>query len=328
MTTVLVTGVGALIGQGILQALNQYRDQRDISIIGTDLNAQTHATHLCTEFVQKPSFDEDSSEYLSFWQQTIAHFNIDIILPGIENDVIFLNRPECKDLRFPSLINSPETLSIGLDKYVLSSFTNEHNLLSIPTALTSNNEFVQNLIDNQTRCIVKPRKSNGSRGIYKFNSGDQLYLFLQEIPQNELDNLIVQPHIGSDSQEFTASIFGFGDGRYQGPIVFRRLLAKDGYTKYVQTVVPPNDITNSIQKIASVCKPVGPTNFQYRALNDRYYLMEINPRFSSTTSLKAAFGFDETIMSLDFFLEGISSFELEIQQGEAWRYISDFVKLS
>jgi len=328
MTTVLVTGVGALIGQGILQALGNYRKERNLKIVGVDLNGMTHARYLCDEFIQKPAINEDNPQYINFWQEILVKHCVDIILPGIENDVVFLSRHDCKDLGFPSLINSPETLSIGLDKYRLSTFAEAHDILSIPTALASNNEFIQKLIENACRSIVKPRQSNGSRGIYRFSSGNELISFVQGACPSQLDTFIIQPQLGSDSEEYTASIFGFGDGQYQGPIVFKRLLAKDGYTKYVKTVAPSTDILHSIEKISKICNPVGPTNFQYRASNDRYYLMEINPRFSSTTSLKAAFGFDEAGMSLDFFLMGARHFNVELRNGEAWRYISDFVRFS
>lgn len=328
MTTVLVSGVGALIGQGILNSLNKYRAEMGLNIIGVDLNGLTHARYLCAEFIQKPAVDENSAQYMYFWRDMLTKYHVDIILPGIENDVVFLNRSECKALGFPSLINSSKTLSIGLDKYSLSIFSAKHNILSIPTALASDNEFTRKLIETSGKSIAKPRQSNGSRGIYRFSSGNELSSFIQEISPDELDNFIIQPQLGSDSEEYTASIFGFGGGQYQGPIVFRRLLAKDGYTKYVHTVTPPSDILHSISKISTICNPIGPTNFQYRASNGRYYLMEINPRFSSTTSLKAAFGFDETRMSLDFFLNGTKHFTGEMRHGEAWRYISDFVRFS
>lgn len=328
MTTVLVTGVGAIVGQGILQALRSQRTQKNLTIIGVDRSGTSHARYLCTHFVQKPEVAEDSSDYTGFWSETIRDFQVDIILPGIENDVVFLSRPNCKTLGFPSLVNSPDTLRIGVDKYALALFATEHDILTIPTALASDDELVRTLIRGDDSGIIKPRKSSGSRGVHRFRSADQLSKFIEKTPPTILNDFIIQPHLGLDSEEYTASIFGFGNGQFQGPIVFRRLLANDGYTQYAQTVDPPNDIVESITRISALCAPVGPTNFQYRVSNGVYHLMEINPRFSSTTSLKAAFGFDEVGMSLDFFLKGTMEFTLELRHGEAWRYISDFVRFS
>jgi carbamoyl-phosphate synthase large subunit len=328
MITVLVTGVGALIAQGILHSLNKNKDKKGLRVIGMDLNALTHAKYLCADFIQKPECDESSEQYLDFWTKTIEAHNVDVILPGIEDDVIFLSEPRCQAHRFPSLLNSPDTLSIGLDKYRLSTFADQQALLSIPTCMASDAGSVATLIEKSNKTIVKPRRSNGSRGIHRFSSSAQLIEFLQSTSIEELDKYIVQPMVGDDSEEYTASIFGFGDGSYQGPIVFKRLLANTGYTKYAQTVSPPNDILSTIHKLATTCSPIGPTNLQFRASKERYYLMEVNPRFSSTTSLKAAFGFDETEMALEFFLAGKKEFQLELRHGEAWRYTSDFIRFS
>lgn len=328
MTTVLVTGVGGLIGQGILQALDRYGAERQIDVIGIDLDGTSHAKYLCAEFIQKPSVEESSERYLRFWSQIVEEYKIDIILPGIENDVVWLARPEYKALGFPSLINSDRTLAIGLDKYALFSFAEKYGIPAIPTVLASDGESTRQLMEGSQRTVIKPRQSSGSRGVRCFSSGEQLRKHIEKTSHSELDKFIIQPYLGSDSEEYSGSIFGFGNGHYEGPIVFRRLLAKEGYSRYVETVDPPDQILEAITKISTTCGPVGPTNFQFRLSNGRYYLMDVNPRFSSTTSLKVAFGFDEVKMSLEFFLEGKNNFPIDLRRGEAWRHISDFIRFS
>ena len=74
-------------------------------------------------------------------------------------------------------------------------------------------------------------------------------------------------------------------------------------------------------------KPLGPTNFQYRVENDTAYLLEINPRVSSSTSLRTAFGYNEAEMAIDFFVEKHTEVNPIIKRGTAVRYISDYVEL-
>lgn len=326
MRTILVTGVGALIGQGILQALNKSVDRQDIHVIGIDRNKETHALFLCDQFIQKPCLDESSEEYLAFWLSIIRDHKVELILPGIESDVVFFNNHRESSAGFPALLNSSKILDLGLDKYALFEFATSYNVLAIPTALASDLHVIEKLNLSHKKIIVKPRASNGSRGIFRFERDEEIKTFLEMRSIDELNSYIVQPYIGADTEEYTASIFGFGDGTYHGPIAFRRLLAKEGYTKYAKTVEPPHEMLLSIDTVAKSCHPVGPTNFQFRKHDKRYFLMEINPRFSSTTSLKTAFGFDETQMAMRFFFNGEKSFDLSILHGEAWRHTCDFVK--
>jgi carbamoyl-phosphate synthase large subunit len=326
MRTVLVTGVGALIGQGIIQALNKSVDRQDIHVIGIDRNKETHARHLCDQFIQKPCVEESSVEYLDFWCSLIREHRIELILPGIEDDVIFFNQHRQSSVSLPALLNSSKTLALGLDKYALFEFADANNTLIIPTALASDSQAIEKLDLIEKKTIVKPRSSNGSRGIFRFEGDGKIKSFLEKRSIEELGYYIVQPYIGTDTEEYTASIFGFGDGTYQGPIAFKRLLAKEGYTKYARTVEPTDGMLLSIDTVAKSCHPVGPTNFQFRKQDERYFLMEINPRFSSTTSVKTAFGFDETQMAIRYFFNGEKDFDLSMLHGEAWRHTCDFVK--
>jgi carbamoyl-phosphate synthase large subunit len=325
MKVVLTTGVGALIGQGILRSLKDY-DRHPITILGMDLSSCTHAKYLCHDFIQKPAIDESKPEYLRFWTSMVEQYEIDLILPGIENDLVFLATANAASAALPALINSDQALQLGLDKYELYIFSLHNQVKTIPTVLASDHVGIANLLEHCSSYILKPRRSNGSRGIHRLQSRNELAIFLENSQELDLSQYILQPIIGDASEEYTASIFGYGDGSYNGPIVFCRLLSKSGYTKYAKTVEASLDILASIETISRLVCPVGPTNFQYRYQNGEYLLMEINPRFSSTTSLKAAFGFDETTMALDFFFDKVKNNPAKLVKGEAFRFTADYIR--
>jgi carbamoyl-phosphate synthase large subunit len=326
MRTILVTGIGALIGQGIIGSLKDSIERQNIHVIGIDRNSDTHAQYLCDQFIPKPYVEESSSEYFDFWSNLIREYSVDLILPGIEDDVVFFNQHRQSSVGLPALLNSSKTLAVGLDKYALFKFADANNILAIPTVIASDSQSIDKLGLTLKSTIVKPRSSNGSRGIFTFEGHGEIKDFVATRSIEELNCYIIQPYIGADTREYTVSIFGFGDGTYEGPIAFRRLLTKEGYTKYAKTVQPTNEMLLSIDIVAKLCLPIGPTNFQFREQDDRYYLMEINPRFSSTTSVKSAFGFDETKMAMRYFFFGEKSFNVSILHGEAWRYTSDFIR--
>ena len=52
-------------------------------------------------------------------------------------------------------------------------------------------------------------------------------------------------------------------------------------------------------------------------------LLEINPRISSSTSIRAAFGYNESAMAVDYFLERRTPCQPAIRRGEAVRYTDE-----
>lgn len=135
---------------------------------------------------------------------------------------------------------------------------------------------------------------------------------------------MVQEYVGNTECEYTSATFGFGDGNCIQPIVMRRKLSKAGATdKAIIEMIP--GIDDEIYKLAKVLKPVGPTNFQFRLHKGKYLLLEINPRISSSTSIRTAFGYNEAEMCIEYFLEGNIPKSREISTGKAYRYITEAV---
>ena len=77
--TVVVTGVGAIIGQGIVKSLRQCVGS--VRVVGVDRELDCLGPHLCDAFHAKPSCDESSREYMEFWRHLISDKSIDLVLP-------------------------------------------------------------------------------------------------------------------------------------------------------------------------------------------------------------------------------------------------------
>lgn len=87
--TIAVTGVGAIIGQGIVKGLRQSR--YDVRIVGIDRSDCSPGPHLVDAFEKKPEGDEDSQAYLDYWARIIRAHGIELILPGLELDMLFFD---------------------------------------------------------------------------------------------------------------------------------------------------------------------------------------------------------------------------------------------
>src|SRR5689334_7701115 len=88
--TVVVTAVGAIIGQGIANSLR--KSGLSVRIIGVDRDAHGIGRYWCDDFFAKPPCGEESPDYFDFWKNLLIQENVDLVLPGLESDVLFFNR--------------------------------------------------------------------------------------------------------------------------------------------------------------------------------------------------------------------------------------------
>jgi carbamoyl-phosphate synthase large subunit len=80
---------------------------------------------------------------------------------------------------------------------------------------------------------------------------------------------------------------------------------------------------DTIKELCGLFKPVGPTNFQFRKQDGILKLLEINPRISSSTSIRTGFGYNESLMAVEYFLENKTPVQPVIKKGKAIRYTED-----
>jgi carbamoyl-phosphate synthase large subunit len=105
----------------------------------------------------------------------------------------------------------------------------------------------------------------------------------------------------------------------------RRRLSSAGNTLQAEVVVQHALLERAVSQVCDRFRPLGPTNLQFRVEADTPYLLEINPRFSSSNSLRTAFGFNESAMAVDLYLHGQTPAPPAIRPGIGWRYAEDFV---
>lgn len=316
--SIMVTGVGAVIGQGIIKSLKgkttAYR------LIGIDANSFSVGFKWTDSRYTVPLVSDFR------WTDSIIDIcnkeNVVLILPGIEQDVrAFVQNFEkvTKSTHALPLLNSSLALKVGLDKWELYLFAQEVNV-KMPLTLFMNEVNINSLPRFNYPMLLKPRKGMASKGIYRIENDDDLLFWTRRLPQ---DGYIVQQYVGSDDEEYTVSVFGFKNGSISEPFALKRKL-NYGSTFEAETVYDPNlnDIVSSLAKKLHV---VGPTNFQFRKVENDYYLLEINPRFSSSTSIKSAFGFNEPLMAIKSFIEDRSEIRLKLKTGRCSRYLSDSI---
>ena len=106
-----------------------------------------------------------------------------------------------------------------------------------------------------------------------------------------------QPIVGHRDEEYTVAVFGDGAGDYTAEITMRRTLSAQGFTEKA-VVCTLRGAEPVLKELCRHFKPMGPTNFQFRVEEGQLRLLEINPRISSSTSIRARMDVDEDILGL------------------------------
>ena len=308
---ILVSGASGIVGYGILRSLKGL----DYYLIGTTIY-ETSAADCFSDLVLHPPLTTDEN-YISWLIETIKKHKIDMIIPAIEADMSCWNknRSDLEKTQACVLLNNSSLIELCLDKWNFFEKLKENNFeYAIESSLEADfNQF-------SLPFIIKPRCGFGSKGIVRVDNKKTFEKYQDKIGKE----LMVQEYVGSDNEEYTVSGFFSKESKLKAFIVMKRKLSKQGYTELAQVVCEP-ELKDIINKLAKIFKPIGATNFQFRKHFGKWKLLEINPRISSSTSLKTAFGYNECKMSIDYFLNNKDINQPVIKQGSAIRYTEDYI---
>lgn len=317
---VLVTGVGALIGQGIIKSLRMAGIRK---VVGIDRKRNPYAEDVCDRFYQKPC-DEKSPAFWEFLNTIIEKEAVDILIPGIEQDVFFFNehRAEVGQLAVPIVLNTPLVISLGMDKWFLHNVLLETGSYAIPSFIGGNWADCLAAL-GEPPFLIKPRRGSGGQGQALVHHSEDFFYFRKKMRSE----FMAQRLVGGDDEEYTVAVFGYGDGDSSDPVTLRRRIGLGGATWQAETVEQNEVIDNAVAVLNRAFRPMGPTNYQFRQEGDFLYLLEINPRISASTSLRAAFGYNEATMCVEHYIHGKRFGNVGMRQGRAVRYIEDYIVL-
>jgi carbamoyl-phosphate synthase large subunit len=317
MKTILVSGASGIVGYGAIRSLK--RSGKQLSLIGTSIYDDSVAPGFCDIFELAPPTND--AAYMGWLLNTIRKHQVDLIIPGIEIDMYkwVEHVPEIERSGAIALLNNVDLIKLCKDKWTFYENLNEARMAcAIESSLSMDFDALKRKFG--LPFLLKPRRGFGSKGIVKVDSVD---IFLRH--QKDIGAILMaQPIVGNDDEEFTTSAFCDGRGGFYASMTLKRKLSKDGFTEKAE-VVDEDEIMGTISYLCKRFSPLGPTNFQFRKCEDGIKLLEINPRISSSTSIRTAFGYNESAMAVDYFLEYQTPTQPEIKRGRAVRYTEDYI---
>ena len=308
--TILVSGASGIVGYGILRNLAGagYR------LIGTTIYPDSPA-NCFSDIVEIVPLATDE-EYIPYLLDVIKKHSIDMIIPGIEADMIAWHnhREKIEKTKTVVLLNSRELVSDCMDKWFFYEKLKRNHL----------NCYIESSMDKDydrfsAPFIIKPRRGYGSKGVVKISTEQEFVQYRDRIGKD----LMMQEFVGSDKEEYTVSVFFDKKSQIAAAIAMRRKLSSAGFTEIAETV-DFDPFIAIVERLAGIFHPIGPTNFQFRRSGKVWKLLEINPRISSSTSIKAGFGFNECMMAVRYFLDGEEIRQPEIRKGKSIRYMEDY----
>lgn len=314
---VLVTGVGAIIGYGVIKSLRN--SAINVYIIGMDIYPDAVGQNWCDKFVR--AIYAVDPNYISYLKKIIDANDIDLVFFGTEQEIYrcIEAHEELGSYYKKLVINELELLKLSHDKWKTHKALIENGLeeYAIPSIIEGNYKDISSMWSDEI--LLKPRVSYASKGIHRITNEKDFEFYKEKMG----NNFMAQCIIGDDEHEYTVGVFGLGDGNYSEMIQLKRKLSQEGATAKAE-YVNIEELRYAVKKLCNVFRPIGPTNFQFRFDNGRFYLLEINPRISSSTSIRMAFGYNEAEMCVNYFLYGKVIYPV-IKKGYAARYIDEVI---
>ncbi len=274
--TILISGAGGAAAPCLIESSRT----SGFNVIAADMDPSAAGLFIADKGIVIPA--GTSRKFLPALREICIQEKVDAVIPlvdeelesalGLEHDGAIVLLPKL------------EFVKTCLDKFVLMQQLERHGIGVPRTRLAS-----EGFEDASFPLVIKPRTARGSRGLGIIESESQLEEFLRRDTYG-VENLLVQEFI--KGPEFTVSVVVWRDGEVQA-VVPKEIIAKQGITRMA--------VTRHNQKIEQACYDVqealradGPFNVQLRLDSDANpRIFEINPRFSTTTTLTMASGIDE-----------------------------------
>jgi len=317
LRSVLVSGASGIVGYGILRSLRQ--SGLPLKLVGTSIHADSVAPAFCDTFELAPH--TDSPGYMEWLLTIVGKHHVNLIIPGIEIDMYKWSKhvSVIEQSGATVLLNNNQLIELCRDKW---AFYEDLRSAAMPFAIESSLDA--NFEKLQERYglpfLLKPRAGFASKGIVRVRGEADFLAHKQRIGQF----LMAQPVVGNDDEEFTTSAFCDGTGGFHAAMTLKRKLSANGFTEKAE-VASTEPFVATIAALCARFRPVGPTNFQFRTCSEGVKLLEINPRISSSTSIRSAFGYNESAMAVEYYLDNKTPTQPKIKRGKAVRFTDEHI---
>lgn len=318
MRRIVITSVGSLVGQNLLDALAG-RDA-GFEIVGVNSDAAAAGNFRCARTWLAPPA-ADRAAYAQRLAQILHDERPDLVLPGRDDDVVALADLKATEPALaPALPVGPPALARILDdKWASGEFARRHGLPYVETVPLGDAAGVERLVQGHGYpLIAKPRCGNGSRGVrIVFDDAQR-----QRLSRD--DDYLLQPYLEPESDlPAWRELVADGVPLFHAPVLqqlaCQGVIGPDGALRglvctKVELVIGRcertwlvddagvNDVARGYAAALAADGWVGAINLQGRRDGaGRYTIYELNGRFTGATTARIRLGFDEVGLLVEAF---------------------------
>ena len=228
----------------------------------------------CEIILKSPQY---GIKYIKWLSKIVIKYNIKLVIPTNSKEIFYTEklRNIIKKKTGGFLTGVPINIAtIVNDKKKLFNFLKK-NKIETPQVYS-----LKNNIDNYKKIVIKKRFGQASKGLKIIRNINKKN---KNISRKIYDkNNIIQEYLQGD--EYGLDILNNFKRKYEGVLVRKKILMKNGETK-IAKIIKPEKFTNLSKKISKIIKHVGPIDVDVIRLKNKNYVIDINPRFGGGYSL-------------------------------------------
>lgn len=288
---VMIMAVGSPLGQSILKAVksSKYVDNiyaADISELAAGLYFDN------VNPVILPLVKEN--DYFDVLANFVEKNDIKVIFPtiAVEHEFFAKHAAYFHERKIGVVSCDASVFEICNDKYESMQYLKQNSITAPSTILGCEHDAIEKFITRYDGfpVVIKPRNGASSNDVFIVKNRKRLLALLGAYPE---DYFVVQQYL-EDPKDYTAGVYVSSSAEFSDVIIFERNL-KFGLS-YSGKIISDAKLKEYCLSIAKALKSTYSINIQFKMMAGQPYCYEINPRLSSTTSVRAHFGFNEPDM--------------------------------
>ncbi len=290
----LITGGGGPAAEALWDL---WRHKFDLYFADQDIN-RIHPKVPRTKCIEIPNANTD--EFLSELKQQIDSNGFEYVVSQVDEELLKIKELELTHRTFTVISPGVDFIRLCLDKAKLGTSLAEAGINDPKTNVLSRDSLYMG-----QSLLIKPLSGRGSRDIYLARSKPE-FIAIKEYLLAQSQQFVFQELI--IGQEFTVQMLANKEGKLRA-IIPLLVNEKRGSTTSCEIFL--NQIViNECQKVHEYFNPSGTYNIQllYSPIEKKAYVIEINPRVSTTMCFSVQLGFDP----VDIFLEESTDLDVKL----------------
>lgn len=276
----LVTGANGDIALSIKEIIK--RNFKNSIIHGCEINLNGKGKFFFDKVIKVPKSNDN--DFIRKFNNLSKKY--DLIVPTVESEIKVFSK-NCKKInKNKFLLNNQKIIDLFLDKLKTHQFLKEKKIGNLKFT-----DYLSEWKKYKFPMFLKLREGAG-------NQNYKVLLSKKDIPKSiKNSNQIIQEYL-NEQKEYTACLYSYL--KIKKIIIFERILDKDKsfYIKYVSS----KSLEKKLLMISKLINFNGSINIQFKILNNKLKIFEINPRLSSTVNMRDILGFKDCVWWIKDFL--------------------------